>query len=92
MRDGDGMHDGFEYSLYGVDDYGPDDDTDNDGLTWEQEYMYGSSPLSSDTDGDGVPGALASALRDGMRSIDKSGPGNHWDKRSSASRHARRRV
>lgn len=53
--DGDGMTDAFE-EAYGLDPSLDDSalDADGDGLSNLREYEIGSSPLSSDTDGDGI--------------------------------------
>ncbi|MDD5555919.1 MAG: MBL fold metallo-hydrolase [bacterium] len=37
-----------------LDQLSPDQDTDGDGLTNAQEFLYGTDPLDPDTDGDGV--------------------------------------
>jgi hypothetical protein len=54
--DGDGLSNDWE-SQYGTQVNVPDagDDPDDDDLTNYQEYIRGTDPLDSDTDGDGVP-------------------------------------
>ena len=62
--DGDGLSDGWEarYSEFsGVDPLVKvtadvlSSDQDSDGLTLKEEYIIGSNPFNSDTDGDGLP-------------------------------------
>ena len=58
--DGDSMHDGWEVS-YGFDPTSanpPSSDSDNDGLTDEQEFLLGSSPRSADSDSNGMSDLL----------------------------------
>ncbi len=53
--DNDGMSDEWE-TTHGLDTLNPDDaaqDNDGDGLTNLEEFIYGSNPSNTDTDGDG---------------------------------------
>jgi parallel beta-helix repeat protein/predicted outer membrane repeat protein len=56
--DGDGISDSWETEYFDNIDYNyqdyEDTDTDGDGLTDLEEYMYGTNPSDRDTDGDGL--------------------------------------
>ncbi len=59
-QDGDGMPNGWEIAN-GFDPTDPtdaDDDKDGDELTNVREYLAGSDPANSDTDGDGIEDAI----------------------------------
>ncbi len=51
--DDDTMDDDWERTHFGNLNQGPDDDFDNDGLTNLAEYLLGTDPTKTDTDGDG---------------------------------------
>ncbi len=54
--DGDGIPDWWEEYFFGsIDSCAPDGDDDGDLITNRNEYLAGTNPRSSDTDGDGVP-------------------------------------
>ncbi|MFH1378061.1 MAG: DUF4038 domain-containing protein [Planctomycetota bacterium] len=52
--DGDGMDDDWEIAQFGDLSHNGATDEDSDGLTNLEEYIIGTHPLDSDTDGDGL--------------------------------------
>jgi alpha-tubulin suppressor-like RCC1 family protein len=50
-------------------------DQDNDGLSTWREYQIGTDPLSSDTDGDGIPDGVDAASGDIGTNLDPDGDG-----------------
>lgn len=52
--DSDGLPDAWEIAAFGDLAQGPDDDTDNDGLSNQREFDLGSEANIADTDGDGL--------------------------------------
>jgi hypothetical protein len=72
--DADGLEDVWELTHFKTLDRGPSSDTDGDGLTELQEHQLGLSPVSRDTDRDGI--------EDGIEATEPSGfrvtlPGSH---------------
>ena len=63
-NDTDGMPDWWEYEYFGdTTNELPSADWDSDGLTNLDEYQHGSSPLTSDSDSDGIPDAIEANLQ-----------------------------
>lgn len=56
-HDSDGMPDWWEVERFGAISAAPGGDADGDGLSNEDEFDLGTSPMDSDTDGDGTPDA-----------------------------------
>ncbi|MCW1914755.1 hypothetical protein OJ996_14300 [Luteolibacter sp. GHJ8] len=56
-HDSDGMPDWWEVEHFGTISATPSGDADGDGLSNEDEFDLGTSPMDSDTDGDGIPDA-----------------------------------
>jgi hypothetical protein len=52
--DGDSLSDAWELLYFGTLSFGPDDDTDGDGLSNLAEFQLGTNPSEADTDGDGM--------------------------------------
>lgn len=50
-------------------------DQDNDGLSTWREYQIGTDPLSSDTDGDGIPDSVDALSGDASTNLDPDGDG-----------------
>lgn len=74
--DGDGIDDTWEEENCIGGDCDPEADTDGDGLTSLEEYLWNTNPSSSDTDGDGVSdGDEVHIHKTNPRSSDTDGDG-----------------